>query len=1074
MRHNFRIWFVYVVLLSVGGSYSASLPIANADPATNTVNPVGAESISDLLQEGSDLEEQIYTLLRGLKFPHTIGTADVHDAKAKANPKIIAEIELLHEQVEQWKQKAVDFLFNSDDAMLRVNSVLPVLYFGLATKILQTRILTGTYSDTDEIASMRVPIALAWAAGKAFQDMLTKQLQLEWHADHALISLRAEFTTDTRVGMTALNPSDAAHLQATKHILYRTLYAPLLRNEYYRGEEISLPDKMTKNLPDRLLLLAERRGSYSQAQLVASLHSVAPRLNMPADGLDKPLHADKNWALVSQLRRDFPHFQTFVNNTLAAQLYPLIPEEQRERLEINSQEDFKKFLTLGECLLFPNILSSAVKKLGFVVDGSEAANEALARTIRNAKLSATISVLRQLRIQNRTTIETMNKVILQRRDEIKIDGGAWYQAAVMFLPILKERVRNNFTNDLIATAKQIHTIEELALKPVALAVLNKSLWRTFHVDDFSGEFQSAIAGISQSKSYTGARKVYFKQLSGFLQRLQAHPVNETTLAKMSIDDIQTKYLLLETSSADDDNHANNGISDKAHIHHISQAKALLRYGEWFGFFSNLTTTPRIDDLPLTKAQKENYFLELKYALIDRYPLLLLEHDKKPLHELLATVEPEQESAQWSLISGILERQQHMIVKTIKKVDKANSASDLKYLLAHSYPISSAMQEYAGLYPIHQDKAEKFGKPSKFWKDLEALDHKYVGAFFMFLISLHLGEWIMGKHPSTRKMLRYTTAMMKPNMYVVGYLATLLFAGIILEWVAIETIKVFVLAPHKVNTLYDYYEIGSGNDQFLSRTLLDYIELEQKAEKLNYGFEGAMHSIFVGWFGYQAIIKRMLNRTITADKTKKLLQRIGFAETHQEVAVIFDTSMMHARSEAQISSFQNKIKDGVISEIYGKQQIRQVELARKNLEKRIAKITRNIEKIRLQHGDSLQKDQTLSALFNRPISISKEVPLHTQLLNYDEAIAFSLLRKRPTAGKSDELQVALESFGLPANFFEATKPENLERIVIERYRIKIDTFKGFKEDVKNQYLGILSRHKAVLDNEITLIKKRIGK
>lgn len=1135
MRHTFWFWFVCVVMLALGGNYPVSLATPTTEDSTSNspegeseLDAIGVESMSlpALLQEGTRLEKQIYTLLRGLKFPHTIGTVD-NGSKAE----VADAVSLLREQVRQWKQKAEDFLFNSDDSLLQVNSILPVLYFSLATKILQARILllenVDTDADTNEEFELRVPVAIAWSAGKAFQDMLTKQLHLDWQDDYALVSLREEFIADIKVGMAALNPSNAAHLQATKHILYRTLYAQLLRNEYYRGEAITLPDKITKKIPERMLILSEHRDSYSQAQLVAALHSIAPRLNMPAGGLENPLHADKNWELALQLRKDFPHLQTFTNTALAAKLYPLIPAERRKAIEVNSQEDFEKFLTLGECLLFPNLLSSAVKQLGFVVDGSKDSNAALARVIRNAKLSAVISVLRQLQIQNRDAIKTMNAVLLQRRDALKIDGNAWHQAALLFLPRFKEDVRKDFVRDLVSTSKRIRAIEDLALSPVSLPILNKSLWRTFHVDDFSGDFQRAIAEVTQSKGYPNARQTYFKQLGKFLQRLQGKQVSELALAKMSVDDIQAKYLATsaaiesqakkeeesqaqDDSVADDDAFIDSAVNDKVALHHISQAKSFLRYGQWFGFFSNLAVAaPKIDDLPLTDAQKKNYFLELKYALIDRYPLLIIEHDKKPLHELLAadaedkteknaeqdnsneekidaidaTTDETSEAKHWSLISAVLEKQQNMIVETIKKVDKANSASDFKHLLAHSYPISSAMQEYAGLYPIHSEKTEKFSKPSKFWKDLEALDHKYVGAFFMFLISIHLGEWLAGKHPSTRKILRYTTALQSPTMPVVGILASALFAGIIFEWLAVETFKVFVLAPHKIHNLYDYYELGNANDKFLSRTLLDYIELEQKAEKLNYGFEGAMHGIFVGWFGYQAIFKRLIAPKITADKTKKLLQRVGITETHQELVLTFDSAMLRSRSEAQITKFNDKIKEGVISEIYGREQIRQVVSARKKLEKKIAKITRNIENKTIQHGEPVpgQEDNMLMALFRRKVrtdqEISGEIPLQDKLIKYDEALTLALLRNRPSssAGASNELRGALDAYDLPANFFESKNPKEMKELLQKRHDAKMESYsKIINYEQRAGLEARLSEHRAKINEEIRRILQGMGK
>ncbi|MDE3270228.1 MAG: hypothetical protein OYH77_08105 [Pseudomonadota bacterium] len=1097
MRHTFRQWLILVMLTAVGSGISATpSDQPSADTPTSTTEATVSEgeeesmSLSSLLREGSKLEEQIYTLLRSLKFPRTIGTAAISGATSNkvVAATLVPEIQQLDGQVKQWQDKASDFLVSSDDTMLQLHSVLPVLYFSLATKILQIRMLTGIYSSTaEEAPTLRVPVAMIWTAGDAFQNMLTKQLRVEWHDDSAVVSLREEFIADIVVGMAALNPSDDTHLQATKHVLYRTLYAQLLRNEYYYGEQFALPPTNSQDqLPERMRVLLERRGAHSQAQLVAAMHAVAPRVTMPEGGLEKPLHADKNWQQVLQLRADFPNLQTFTNTTLAMSLYPLIPAEHRTRLELTSHEDLEKFMTLGECLLFPNLLASAVKNLGFVVDGSEASNAALAQVLRKAKLSATISVLRELRIKDSATIQKMNVALLKRRDELKINGAAWYQAAVMFLPTFKEKIRNDFISDLVATAKRIQTIEELALLPVSLPVLNKSLWRSFHEDDFSGDFQGAIAEISQSKSYPAARNAYFLKLAAFLQRLHGKPFHANSLAKTSVNDIQAEYLLPmlgRDDATDDENLANRAISEKVDMHHVSQIKSLLLYGKWFGFFNALTTAPTIDDLPLTDAQKENYFLELKYGFVYRYPLLLIERDKKPLHQLLAADDFEDDEQRWAFIADALEQQYEMIAETIAKVDRAKSAADFKHLLAHSYPISAAMQEYAGLYPIHRQKTEKFSKPSQFWKDLEALDHKYVGSFFMALISLHLGDWLMGKHPSTRKLLRYTTALMRPNMLVVGYLATILFAGIIFEWLAVETFKVFVLAPKKLDTLYDYYEIGNANDKFLSRTLLDYIELEQKAQKLNYGFEGAMHGIFVGWFGYNVLIKRMLKPKLAADKTKKLLERIGITKTHQELATSFNRTDLAKNSKEQIAKLNQKIQEGVISELYGKEQIRQVKLAHRKLVKKVDKIERKIEIEKAKRGsdnvNNTEEEELLGAIIGRPLSTNADlkkiqeggetIHLQDKLLNHHEALTLALLRKRAVAGGSSELRQALLGMGMPLNFFETTDPKHMTRIVRDYYQAKRESYRLITSMEERQILqGILGKHKVKLDDEIKKI------
>ena len=340
---------------------------------------------------------------------------------------------------------------------------------------------------------------------------------------------------------------------------------------------------------------------------------------------------------------------------------------------------------------------------------------------------------------------------------------------------------------------------------------------------------------------------------------------------------------------------------------------------------------------------------------------------------------------------------------------------------------------------------------------------------------------MGKHPSTRKMLRYTHALMMPNMAVVGLLASILFAGIIFEWVAVETFKVFVLAPHKINTLYDYYELGSTNDKFLSRTLLDYIELEQKAEKLNYGFEGAMHGIFVGWFGYQAIFKRLVAPKITADKTKKLLQRVGITETHQELALTFDSAMLRSRSEAQITKFNDKIKEGVISELYGREQIRQVVSARKKIEKKITKIARNIENKMIQNGESISEDDLLQIMLGRRVrnqqEILDEIPIQDKLMKYDEALTLALLRNRASSSArvSNELRGALDEFGLPANFFESKRPDEMKELLKKHYKAKMESYKkilNFEEKAKLE--ARLSEHRAMINEEIRRILQGMGK
>ena len=106
----------------------------------------------------------------------------------------------------------------------------------------------------------------------------------------------------------------------------------------------------------------------------------------------------------------------------------------------------------------------------------------------------------------------------------------------------------------------------------------------------------------------------------------------------------------------------------------------------------------------------------------------------------------------------------------------------------------------------------------------------------------------------------------------------------------------------------------------------------------------------------------------------------------------------------------------------------------------------------------------------------EIPIQDKLLNYDEAITLALLRRKASAPAeaSGELQKALYNFGLQANFFEATKPENMDKVVLAHYKAKIDSYRFFKIEEKDRLKGVLSRQKTLIDKEIKRIMQSIGK
>ena len=1072
---------VLLSLLLVVGTNS-SLRAEEGSPAV-----VGEESLSlvAVWQDGNEINGRIYQLLREFKFPHTFGTNSTEDST------LVELVSVLEAEILSWGEKAEQVLETVDAGNLSASSLLPVLYFSLVTKILQIKELQDDSIPVREIKNkykMIVPVEVFLRGERSFQEMLNRQrVVVVWQEGQATLYLQSEFISGLKTGVAALNPSSATHLQASKHLLYSILYSQYVQNEHYQGETRELDKRLLKKIPFRSKVIDNHRNSFTQALMRTAITLNTPQLAVPADGLAKPLHAEKNWQLVKDFREKYPHFQTFTNQEFATRLHPLVDAENLKPYEVTDAVEFERFLTTAEFLLFPRALTNSLKNMSFTLSDDEESLQGLAQIIVQAKRNTILSVLRQLRIRDRNKLLALNSLLKERQADIQEDGKFWYEIATKNLPTLKKNTRLEMIRNLSSVSKQIKEIETYALKPVLLPILNRSLLRSFHVNDFSEEYQQTTNKIISAKNYNESRRIFFQELTKHLTRLNPD-LKKTTILKLSPDDI-TKNHLLEVLDKKEDN-ITTAVTGKAKMHHVSQSKSLLQFGHWLGFFNYYENkTPTIDDLPLTELQRENYLLELKFSFFDHYPFLILapkkvadKKNKKKLHELLAEnyqqdATDEESLENWQIISSTLLVQRDKIVRALKKVDKAKSVNDLKYILANSPTLNKEMRQYAGLYPLHKKFAERAHKPNGFEQGKEKLDAKYIGSFFMFLISMHLGEWLLAKHPSTMPLLRYTHAILMSNQIYFTMLSTAFFAGIIFEYVALETLKVFVFDPIKTKELHEYYVIGDRNNSFMSRTLLDYFYIDQKAQKLNYGFEGAMHGIFVGWFMYAGIFKHLIQPKISADKTQKLLKRVGIAENKAEVAKLFNTGFLETRTQKQIEGINNKVSEKIISEAYGRAQIKLILQAKKSLEKKITKTIRKIEVFRVKSGQEqkLSDNELLQKILGRQIYNQEnvEIAIEELLINYEEAIMLSLIRGSKGTSSHTKLQEALKALNLPENFLQTVDFTN-EQAVKDAKRIISKALKRQNDLLEGLYTKFVIHEKTILSDQKNYLFYEIDK
>lgn len=981
-------------------------------------------TLTEAISSGDALRAELHKTLRGLKYPQTINTETV-----------VPDTELLDSMTAsllRWKTALEAVLFSvsdPDNAALdqERKAYLINLYFGLLANLLQMKQIIVQHIDwrnTGEQFALTVPLELTWSRSQALSRLFTQQLQVKHALDEgqASLQLKDAFVDGLQIATLALQPNRASHLAAVKYLAYATLYKQLVQNEHYRGNHTEqLPELPTKgdagyDLGLRESIVAEQRNTRANQFLYAALLEALPRLQTPETGLQQPLIA--NWHLYEQLQAAHPDMTVFTTQSLAQQVYALLDDKQRESVAVNDSEEMYRLMLLAEQLYLPMVLQKELNRITLPLDGSDAAGRALLQLLVQARFSALLNALAPLRIK-RDKIKSLLASLQERQATLLAMSSTqevtrWYEAARKLVPEIKQRTRLTLIREVLYAAWKVDTAENNGNEPLNLQILRRSLLRSLYVTDFSGEFQQSLAAILQARGYEQSRMVFFNELARHLQRLVPHqPANAQVLRLSSQDDIVRTYVNpalaaraseaeLESGTEPEHSDAAQAVQRKTMLHHITQIKALLQHGYWFGYFTYKgDSLPSLDDLPLNDQQRANYWRELRFARFDLYPFLLLPlaaskdkqlpaegvsaeayvEKKQPLYKVFATKLRERDLRDignaevanfWPLVAEALDTQRQRILVAIQKIDAANSVQDIKHLAANSPAIASSMKEFAALYPMHEKFAHRYHQPSKLQHSWERIDFTYIGNFFTVIIGWHLGGWLLRKSVPTSYLLRYLNPAFGA---IFPYTATLMMAFwyvILVDYFGIKIWQTFVSKPRKFAELQEYYYLGNQHDQFINRTYLDYLEMEKTSHIFNYGFEAAMLGLFIGWAAYNHLLPHLVPNVKNV-RLRRLFSRVGFrtasgkplseAEVFERRQEIFNRKEINKLVEAEIATINEARQAGRISKSYARQEKHQIELARDKIFASMAKKERAIRVAEIEHTHDFRALGLSSPVFN---------------------------------------------------------------------------------------------------------------
>ena len=599
--------------------------------------PRDTSALTEAITSGAALRVELHQTLRGLQYPQTINTEAVYP-----------ETELL----DSMTQRLLRWQADLEAALLRVSASdsaaldgerkahLINLYFSLLANLMQMKQIIVQRIDwrtAGEQFTLTVPLELAWSGSQTLSRLFAQQVQVDHALDEgrARLRLKNAFVDGLQIATLALYSSRANHLAAVKHLTYSKLYSQLVQNEHYRGTRTAqLPDwpaaatEAGYDLGLRESIITDRRRTHADQFLFAALLEALPRLQVPDTGLQQPLLS--NWHLYEQLQAAHPDMTVFTTHPLAQQVYALLDDKQRNAVAVNDAEEMRRFMLLAEQLYLPLVLEKELRRITLPLDGSAAAGRALQQLLVRARLSALLNALAPLRLR-RAKIKLL-LASLQERQAVLLALSStqavtrWSEAAGKLVPDLKQRTRLELIRAVLYAAWKVDTAEHDDNEPLNLQILRRSLLRSLYVTDFSGEFQQSLAAMLQARGYGQSRAVFFGEIARHLQRLTPKPApNAHTLQLMGQDDIVHTYVnpaLAKARTLESD--AAHAVQRKTMLHNITQVKALLQHGYWFGYFTHQgDTVPSLDDLPLSEQQRANYWRELRFARFDHYPFLLL-------------------------------------------------------------------------------------------------------------------------------------------------------------------------------------------------------------------------------------------------------------------------------------------------------------------------------------------------------------------------------------------------------------------------------------------------------------------
>ena len=939
---------IFFLLLSV-------VTLAQAAAAADTA------ATEDFVRRGDALQEDVHHLLRALRYAGTVNT-----------PAASTSLTELLDDFGKWKAQLEDVLLNDNHPVfVSISSKVPLieLYFQLVTNLVRIKQTTApplVWSEWGKQFALRAPRAVVWHYSATLQKLWAQKINVSKTNNTTVqLQLKDAFVDGVQIATIAHNADENSHLQAVKYLIYTTLYQQLARNAFYRGDIDSntlLPQEGYAQLDLRERIITHMHHKQQKTHLHRALLTTMPQLQIPTQGLQQPLIA--NWELYEQLNAAHPQLTTFTTSALAEKIYALLSHTQKYAIAVTNTEDLRRFLLLAEHLLLPVELAKSLQTMPVNIDSSDTSMITLQHAVIRSRTSALLAAITQLQFSNRHK-KLLYVYFSQRERELQKTSPPqttqWYEKAIAQLTTSKDKLRQNFINKVLISARHAANIEaEAADKPVNLPILRKALLHSLFAMDFSGEVQQSLDAVLRQQDYLQSRKVFFQELQKhFARLLPAAKLDQHKLAALSHDDIVSTHI--NPTLAQLKNHEQEvvrAITRRAKTSHIAQLKSLLQYGYWFGYFTDYgKAIPTLDMLPLDERQRANYLQELRFVYLDEYPFLLLKKNGKELYTVLATIVEDKDIAAldtgeiWPVLSSALELQYARIKTKLAEIDSADSLQDIKHLAAGSPILRVSMKEFDGLYPLHEQFVKQHNQPSKFQHNWETINMDYIGSFFTVMIGYHLGGWLLRRAMFGTAGAHVLSVLNPLFGGATPYAMPLLHAmwGVILfEYFVAMPYNTFVNKPQKLRELQEYYQLGNQQNNLINGTYLNYYRQERNGHFINYAFEMSMHAIFVGWWVYSLKFSHVVPR-IKENNLQKLLKRVGInnsaKDAYKNKHNIFKPEKIKESAQQRITEIE---RPNNVSHHYKQVRIQQIKTAEQKLISMINDKAHAIKVAKIEH------------------------------------------------------------------------------------------------------------------------------